>query len=154
MCWQRWAGLWLAVFVAGCQDRTGAERNVPESGAVSPASTQAGTAPASAAPVEQPERGQVVVRWPGRRQQGWLLIEGCEDGRKEAYAEGRLVGPSRLEVDTRNVSQLRLDLGELAGRAPGRLILHIDGQGFEITGARGLSIALRRSGTGAWQLER
>jgi len=82
-----------------------------------------------------------------------MLIEARDDGRKEAYAEGHLTGPSRLEVDTRNVSRLRLELGELSGRAPGRLILHIDGQGFEITGARGLSITLQRSGAGAWALE-
>jgi len=154
MSWRRWAGLWLAVLLAGCHQRAGTEGGVPSSGAAFPASTQAATAPASAPTVERPERGRLVVRWPGRRQQGWMLIEACEDRRKEAYAEGHLVGPARLEVDTRNVSQLRLQLGELTGRASGRLILHIDGQGFEITGARGLSIALRRSGTGAWALER
>jgi len=154
MSYRRWAALCVAALLAGCQQQPAAERSEPASGPASSASTQASSAPASAPTAEQPERGRLVVRLPGRRQQGWMLIEAREDSRKEAYAEGYLAGPSRLEVDTRNVSQLRLELGELAGRAPGRLILHIDGQGFEITGARGLSIALRRSGTGAWALER
>ena len=147
----RWCvALWVAALVAGCQQRPATERSEP----TSPASTQASSAPTSAPTAEQPERGRLVVRLPGRSQQGWMLIEAREDSRKEAYAEGHLAKPSRLEVDTRNVSRLRLELGELAGRAPGRLILHIDGQGFEITGARGLNITLQRSATGAWALER
>ena len=143
---RRWTVLCVAALLAGCQQQPATERTEPTSSA----STQASSAPASAPTAEQPEQGRLVVSVPGRRQQGWMLIEAREDGRKEAYAQGRLVGPSRLEVDTRNVSQLRLELGELTGRAPGRLILHIDGQGFEITGARGLSITLQRSPAGAW----
>jgi hypothetical protein len=148
-----WVALWVAALLAGCQRQPVAERSEPTSGPASPATTQVSSAPASG-PAEQPERGRLVVKLPGRRQQGWMLIEAREDSRKEAYAEGHLARPSRLEVDTRNVSRLRLELGELAGRAPGRLILHIDGQGFEITGARGLTITLQRSPTGAWALER
>ena len=145
----RWTILCVAAMLVGCRQQPPVEPSEP----ASPPSTQACSAPASAPAAEQPEHGRLVVRVPGRRQQGWMLIEAREDGRKEAYAEGRLAGPNRLEVDTRNVSQLRLELGELTGRPPGRLILHIDGQGFEITGARGLNITLQRSGAGAWALE-
>ena len=151
---RRWTALWVAALLTGCQQQPVAERGEPTSKPAPPASTQASSAPASAPTAEQPERGRLVVKVPGRRQQGWMLIEAREDGRKEAYAEGLLAGPNRLEVDTRNVSRLRLELGELSGRAPGRLILHIDGQGFEITGARGLNITLQRSSAGAWTLER
>lgn len=140
----RWYIALLAVALSGCR-----EPPVAEPGSEAPATTATTSAPADA-----PEPDHIVVRIPGSRQQGWLVIDAAADSEKEAFAEARLVSPNRLVVQTRNVERLRLELGQLKGRSPSRLILRIDDQGIEITGTRGMSISLIRSKTGAWNFAR
>ena len=140
----RWYIAVLAVALSGCREPPATK---PDPGASAPTAT-------TSAPVGEAEPDRIVVRIPGARQQGWLAIDAPADPEKEAFAEARLVSPNRLVVRTRNVERLRLELGQLKGRSPGRLILHIDDQGIEITGVRGMSISLIRSKTGAWNFAR
>jgi hypothetical protein len=139
----RWYIAVLAVALSGCR-----EPPATKPGPEAPATTT------TSAPAREAEPGRMVVRIPGARHQGWLVIDAAADSEKEAFAEARLVSPSHLVVRTRNVERLRLELGQLKGRSPSRLILRIDDQGIEITGARGMSISLIRSKTGAWNFAR
>jgi hypothetical protein len=90
-------------------------------------------------------------------QRRWLRIEGRFDGERPAEAIGAITRtdqPPRIEVTTDNVSHLVLDLNRLpAGVRPG-LVLRIDEQGIQITGAAGEQVELVRDSAGLWSVVR
>ena len=83
-----------------------------------------------------------------------LAILAKLDHLRPGTLRARLVSDTLLTIDTDNVQALRLDLLNLPREQAGRLILHIDGQGIEITGRNNKIIYLQRSSTGEWSFGR
>jgi hypothetical protein len=83
-----------------------------------------------------------------------LAILGKFDPQRSAAIRATLVSDSLLTISTDNVQALRLDLLNLPREHAGRLILHIDGQGIEITGKGGQIIYLQRGSVGEWSFAR
>jgi hypothetical protein len=94
----------------------------------------------------QPD-GQLAVDQP-------LAILEKFDPRRTATIRATLVSDSLLKINTDNVQAVRLDLLNLPRQHPGRLILHIDGQGIEITGKNSQIIYLQRGSVGEWSFGR
>jgi hypothetical protein len=79
-----------------------------------------------------------------------LVILRKFDPQKPARLAATLQSDTLMIIDTENVQALRLDLLALPRQQGGRLVLHIDGQGIEITGKKNQIIDLRRSPIGEW----
>lgn len=111
-------------------------------------------APRQLGPLEAYDRLPAKPEDPQRR---WLRIEGRFDGERPAQTLGAITRtdrPPRIEVTTDNVSRLVLDLNRLpAGVRPG-LVLRIDEQGIQITGAAGSQVELVRDSAGLWSVVR
>ena len=76
------------------------------------------------------------------------------DPQKPARVAATLQSDTLMISDTQNVQALRLDLLTLPRDQGGRLVLHIDDQGIEITGKKNQIIYLRRSSIGEWSFGR
>ncbi len=83
-----------------------------------------------------------------------LAILGKFDPQRPARLNATLKSDSLLQINTENVQVLRLDLLNLPRKLGGRLILHIDNQGIEISGKGNQIIYLQRSPTGDWSFGR
>jgi hypothetical protein len=83
-----------------------------------------------------------------------LAILAKSNPQKPARLTAILQSDSLLSIDAENVQALRLDLLALPREEGGRLVVHIDGQGIEITGKRNQIIYLRRSSIGEWSFGR
>lgn len=83
-----------------------------------------------------------------------LAILSKSNGQKQSRLRAVLKSDTLLVIDTENVQALRLDLLNLPREQGGRLVLHIDGQGIEITGKKNQIIYLQRSSVGEWSFGR
>jgi hypothetical protein len=120
----------------------------------SPAAPAAQTAPA-----EHPRHFEVSEAGPIKTDRELsadqpLVILGKFDPQKPARLTATLESDTLMNIGTQNVQALRLDLLTLPRERGGRLVLHIDGQGIEITGKRNQVIDLRRSPVGEWSFGR
>lgn len=79
-----------------------------------------------------------------------LAILAKFDSLRPGTLRATLVSDTLMTIHTDNVQALRLDLLNLPRERAGRLILHIDGQGLEITGKNNQIIYLQRSSIGEW----
>jgi hypothetical protein len=102
-------------------------------------------------PVEQAQ----LPRAPKRPVDSWVIFRTAEDSQKDVICNYQWTGQDRLEVLTRNVTRLTLDLRKLPDGAPrrGPWNLQIDKQGFQITGVRGKVLDLIRSPSGIWSVD-
>lgn len=93
---------------------------------------------------------------PKRPESTWALFREAFDPASDALCEAKFSGGNRLDVTTENISQMTLDLQKLPEGAPtkGPWNLQIDGQGIEVSGARGRYLHLIRGKTGAWDVDR
>ncbi len=88
---------------------------------------------------------------PDEEQPGWLrIIEQSAQG-ELATCFGQFPRHNRIEIETHNVQQLRLEVGFLPMAPDRRIILSIDGQTMELARRDRRHIWLRRSTTtGGW----
>jgi len=117
--------------------------------------TQTDTAPATQPPAAtQAATRPVEPRRPLRVSLEWARLADVFETRDDAIVSGRWTGGNRIEIDTKNVRRMILDLTELPPGAPRRppWNLQIDGQGIELTGRRGLRVEFTRGDTGAWNV--
>lgn len=91
---------------------------------------------------------------PKRPKDSWVLFREAGDEKVDASISADWTGGNRLEVKTRNVRKVVLDLTKLPEGAPtrGPWTLQIDGQGIEIFGKKGRVMDLARSPNGDWAI--
>lgn len=106
-------------------------------------------APANNAKPDRPRK-------PKRPTDSWIIFRTAEDPEADVTCHYQWTGGGRLEVVTRNVTRLTLDLTKLPDAAPrrGPWDLQIDKQGIQITGVRGKVLDLVRSPNGIWNIDR
>ncbi len=110
-------------------------------------------------PAEQPRRFEVVEPSTPRPERDTpadqpLAILDKFDPLRPARLVATLESDDRMTIRTINVRALRLNLLKLPREKPGRLIVHIDGQGLEITGKVNQIIYLHRGPVGGWSFGR
>ncbi len=158
----------LLATAGGCRQQAGPPSPAPESRPVATVThphsilVQPKSEPEPAAatqPTESPRRFEVTE--PGLTSPNLKLAAGQPlailskfDPHRPATIRATLVSDSLLTISTDNVQALRLDLLSLPREQPGRLILHIDGQGIEITGKSGQIVYLQRGTVGEWSFGR
>ncbi len=138
--------------VAGCDPHASRTDGAPPTaGAATTGPAETPGTPGGGGDETEPESGGDGARKPAPPECPWAVsIRAADDAPGEVL--GRWTGGNRLEVRTREVPRLRLDLTRLPRGAPrqGPWNLQIDGQGFEITGRRGKVLELERSKAGLW----
>lgn len=101
-----------------------------------------------------PGRIVVTVTDPNQPQRGWLVIEEIAKPGRTATAIGRIAGPRKLLVTTKNVKIIRIELPKAGLPGNRSVVLRIDDQGIEITGRRGPTARFERSLQGVWSAKR
>ena len=124
--------------------------------ASAPAATQAASLPATQ-PVSTyvsrpPYPVNLYVRSPADPQPGWLKILKLADGQTPATCTGLFPEKNIIEVQTTNVTRLRLHGGHLPLAERKRIALRIDHQGFELAHKSRSFVILERSPAGAWRI--
>ena len=156
-------GMCVLALLGGCSRSAGP--GVPASAPASAPATQpttsaptttqaAATQPVTTEPAPPTDPNHWVVCTPGSNQVPWLRITTVAEGKRRGCIEARLTKTGLLDLDTRDVDRLAFDMNRIPNRKPGRLILRIDNQAFEITGAHGTTIKLQRHPAGVWQIVR
>jgi hypothetical protein len=110
-------------------------------------------------PIERPRRYEVSEIGPIQPDRVFsvdqpLAILAKANPQRLARLSAILQSDTLLSIDTDNVQALRLDLTALPRKVGGRIVVHIDGQGIEITGKQGHIIYLWRSRIGEWSFGR
>lgn len=95
---------------------------------------------------------KLYVRKPEDKQPGWLKIMKLTDEHAVAKAQGRFPEHNIIEIQTENVSTIRMELGYLPLAENKRVILRIDDQGIEITQRDRRFLTLERRSTGRWEV--
>ncbi len=143
---------------AGCQD--GREASVDDKpAAVQEHSTSAdaqGDRSIAPTPTDPTPGPPSPPSKPKRPVDGWVIFRSAFDEDTDAEVDSAWTGGNRLEVRTRNVHRVTLDLTRLPAAASqrGPWNLQIDKQGIAITGARGRVLDLVRSQNGDWSVDR
>ncbi|MBI5765224.1 MAG: hypothetical protein HZA51_17045 [Planctomycetes bacterium] len=141
-----WLLTMVLAFVIGCKENARVTDSQP---AKEPASTPPPVSIEQTA-VKPPEPPPP----PKRPKDSWLLFREAGDEKVDASIVADWTGGNRLEVKTRNVRKVVLDLTKLPEGAPtrGPWTLQIDGQGIEIFGKKGRVMDLFRSPNGDWAI--
>lgn len=128
--------------------------SAPTSAPVAPQTTGFGDASPTAAKPAVESKPKPAV--PKRPDSTWALFREAFDPASDAVCNAKFSGGNRLDVHTENISHLTLDMQNLPEGAPkkGPWNLQIDGQGIEVSGARGRYLHLVRGKTGAWDVDR
>ena len=127
------------------------DSDVPAS-SPAPASAPATTPPATP-PAEPPARIDPFAYYindVNALPDGFLVIESADDTGNRAWIEGSVIGDDRIVIQTNNVLQFRLDIGEVRINWDKRIVLRIDGYNSELTRKRWPRFSLIRTSTGAW----
>ena len=154
--------------LAGCRQQA---KPPPPAPKTQPAATA--PAPPQTMPVQEIPQPQATTSQPEEQPRRFVVSEPGEllpnptlsgnsplaillkiDPHNPATIRAILQSDSVLTINTDNVQALRLDLLNLPRQQAGRLILHLDGQGMEITGKSNQIIYLQRSSVGEWSFGR
>jgi hypothetical protein len=159
----------LLITASACRQQAKPPATAPETQPAAPTASAPQTAPAEEPPASEPvaqtqpaerprrfEISEIGPLKPDRklRADQPLAILAKSNPRKPARLTAILQSDSLMSIDAENVQALRLDLLALPREEGGRLVVHIDGQGIEITGKKNQIIYLRRSSVGEWSFGR
>mgnify|MGYP003394222807 FL=1 len=108
-----------------------------------------------AQPIAKP-RTMPAINLPRRPVDSWAIYREAFKPLEDADIQASWTGGNRLEVHTKNVQRITIDLRRLPAGAQrrGPWNLQIDKQGIEITGSRGPRLELHRGKTGGWSVKR
>ncbi len=153
--WPIAAAVALLVVAAGCHEQASPSpppapsQPAPQATQTAPASQPAATRPAATRPT--PSRRRFTITNVGIKPDQPFSIVTRINSQKPARILASLPSDHLLNIETINVDALRLDVLNLPRKRAGRLILHIDDQGMEITGRGSKIIYLQRTSAGTWQ---
>lgn len=116
----------------------------------SPATQPVATQPESTYDPRPPYPVMLHVRHPDEKQPGWLRVMALADDKLPATAAGTFPERNHIYVNTGNVAELRLHIGQLPLAHRQRIILHIDGQNVELWRKDREFVSFQRSPAGVW----
>lgn len=137
-----------SVFLMGCQEKAKVAETQPSKEIEAPA-------PPATPRIEAPSPTSKEPPAPPKRPKDtWMLFREALDEKTDTSISTEWTGGKRLEVKTKNVRKVVLDLTKLPDDAPkrGPWTLQIDEQGIEIFGRKGLVMDLLRSPNGDWSI--
>ena len=125
-----------------------------------PKSVQPQTDPQSTGDGDQPDTQS--PRQPQRPTDDWVIFRAAFDPKRDAACRTQWLGRNQFEIKTDNVQRITVDMTRLPEGAPrkGPWIIHIDGQGVELTGLEprpgytGFKRDLVRSVNGKWTVDK
>ncbi len=151
--------LTVVLLFAGCQKNSSDQPTTRDnaSGTAAQSSVPAGPTSKTDTPdVPHPPQPPAEPRVPLRPEPTWVIFREAYDDKADAELLSKWTGGNRLEITSRNVSRVTIDLTRLPPDAPqtGPWILSVDRQGIQITGARGKILDLVRSQNGDWSVDK
>lgn len=112
--------------------------------------TQPSSQPATQPATEAGAQRRFRITSPGVKPDQPISILSKLESSRPARVSASLQSDHFLVLETANVGFLRIDLLNLPRSEGGRLVVHIDGQGLEITGRGSKIVYLQRTSVGSW----